>query len=253
MESIDSAPEKVKVLYFDLETSPNLGYSWGKWEQNIIEFEKEWIVLSFCAKWMGGKTIVRALPDYPVYRKNRKTDKALIKELHALLNQADILIAHNGDAFDIKKANTRFIEHGLVPPRPRKTIDTLKIARRHFGFNSNKLDDLGRRLGVGRKIKHSGFDLWKGCMSGDMKSWRVMKKYNKQDVILLERVYLKLRSWLPNHPSLTLLPSTTCCSTCSSKNIVKKGWGFTKFSRFPRFLCKSCGAWSRGNTERMSK
>jgi hypothetical protein len=34
-----------------LETAPNLGYVWGKWEQNVIDFKKSWYVLSFAVLW----------------------------------------------------------------------------------------------------------------------------------------------------------------------------------------------------------
>lgn len=219
----------------------NLGYYFDLWKEgNIVSTEKKWYMISWSAKELNGKQITRGLNDYPLYKKNKEDDSALVKDLWELFNTADILIAHNGDRFDIRKANARFIAHKLPPPSPYRTIDTLKIARRHFKFDSNKLDDLGDYLGVGRKLKHSGYELWLGCMAGDSKSWGVMKKYNKQDVNLLESVYLALRPWAKTHPTI----SFTGCPNCSSTNLQKRGIEITKTHKRQRYQCQDCGSWS---------
>lgn len=252
IENLASADFEVKtrqpkILFFDIETAPNLGYIWGKFEQNVIEYTHEWYMLSWSAKWSGGKHITKGLVDYESYTPNTENDLDLVTDLHKLLAEADIVIAHNGNKFDIKRANTRFIEHDLKPPEPFKVVDTLTIARRHFGFNSNKLDDLGRRLGVGRKLKHAGFDLWKGCMQGDAKAWRTMKRYNRQDVLLLEQVYLKLRPWINNHPNISILSDIeNGCRNCGSRHLVKQGVKITATGKRQQYQCQDCGAWMSG-------
>ncbi len=128
---------KPSIILLDIETAPSLGYVWGIWEQNVISVKEEWFILSFATKVLGvGKPVIYALPDYKHYKRNHYDDEALVKELWKILDEADVVIAHNGDRFDIKKSNARFIYHGLKPPSPYKTIDTLKIARKHFNFNS---------------------------------------------------------------------------------------------------------------------
>lgn len=231
------------ILLLDIETSPNLGYSWGKYEQNIIQFEQEWIILSFSVKWLGDKkTYVYGLDDFHTYEEDRYNDELLVRKLWEYLDEADIIIAHNGDQYDIKKINSRFIVHHLDPPAPYKTIDTLKLARKHFKFNSNKLGDLGETLGLGSKEETGGFKTWLGCMNGDSKSWKVMKKYNKQDVILLEDVYYKLRKWSTNHPRVGG-PSGTNCPTCGSDKLQRRGYALTATSRKQRIQCQSCSSW----------
>ena len=245
---------KPKVLFFDIETAPNLGYVWGKFEQNVIEYTQEWYMLAWSAKWQNGKHVSRCLADYEGYVPNTENDKDLVTELWKLFDEADVIIGHNGDKFDIKRTNTRFIEHGMTPPEPYKTVDTLKAARRHFSFNSNKLDDLGRRLGVGRKLKHSGFALWTGCMSGDEKSWNLMKKYNRQDVLLLERVYDKLLPWIAGHPNIAVLSGVeNGCRNCGSRNLQKQGFAITATGKSQRYKCKDCAAWSSGKHTKMTE
>ena len=251
LTSSDFEIKKPKILFFDIETAPNLGYVWGKYEQNVIEFTSEWYMLAWSAKWKDGKHITKCLADYEGYDPLSENDRLLVTDLHKLLAEADIVIAHNGNKFDVKRSNTRFIEHGLLPPEPYKVVDTLQVARKHFGFTSNKLDDLGHRLGVGRKVKTGGFDLWKGCMSGDPKAWRKMKAYNRMDVLLLERVYDKLLPWISGHPSIASLEGNEgACPACGDTHIQNRGWTPTPTGVFRRRQCMRCGHWFRGKHKR---
>lgn len=245
-----------RILIWDLENSPSLGYFYGpEYETNILETIRQWHLMSYAAKWFGAKDIiVKALPDYSLYKSDRFDDRALVLDLHSLLSQADVLVAHNGDAFDIKKANARFIVHGLDPIPPLKSIDTLKIARRNFKFNSNKLDDLGNYLGIGRKLAHTGKKLWMDCLDGDMKAWAVMKKYNVQDVLLLERLYKKVRPWAANHPNLNVLTrSAIACPKCTSTNLQKRGFTYTLGGEAQRYQCLDCYGWCKGKAEKLAR
>lgn len=239
-----------RVLLFDLETSPNIGYSWGKWEQNIIEYTQDWRILSVGWKWLGeGPVEVKGLCDFPGYKKDKLNDEHLVNLLWKLFNRADVIVAHNGRAFDSKKATARFIALGLPPPAPYKQVDTLKTARKFFKFDSNKLDDLGQYLKLGRKLPHTGFHLWKGCMGGDKKSWKMMKEYNKQDVILLEKIYLKFRGWDTGHPDMTLYHHVDKveCPVCLSQKTIRRGYAMLKKRIKQRFSCLNCNHWFSGN------
>lgn len=242
---------KLKILLFDIETAPSLGWAWGKYEQTILSFEKHWYMLSFSAKWFGtNKHITYALPDFPMYQKNPEDDSQLVAELWKLLDEADIVIAHNGDSFDIKKSNTRFMINSMTPPSPYKTIDTLKLARKYFAFESNRLNDLAIFLGMGSKVHTGGFALWTKCMKGDTSAWNKMKQYNKQDVNLLEKVYLKLRSWSTNHTKVVVDSIDDTCNVCGSANVQRRGFNYTKIYKYQRYVCMKCGAWSQGKLEK---
>jgi RNase_H superfamily len=235
-----------KILLFDIETSLTRVYVFDLYPKhggtNVVEIDEPWYMLSFSWKWLGQKhTCVAALPDFPGYAKNRSCDKALVTELYRLISEADIIVAHNGDRFDLRKSNARFIEHGFAPPAPYKTVDTLKIARKHFKFDSNRLDDLGHFLGVGRKLANTGKALWLGCMSGDPKSWDKMRRYNKQDVRLLEAVYLKLRAWTTTHPNLDHYTRANACPVCQSKDLVRHSFAYISTGKRQRMTCKGCG------------
>lgn len=226
---------KPKVLFFDIETAPNLAYVWGKYEQDVIAFKSEWHLLSVAYKWQGEDTV------HCITMQGNRSDKKLAKKLRDLFNQADIVIAHNGDAFDIKKAKARFVYHGLKPPSKFATVDTYKVAKQYFNFNSNKLNDLGQYLKVGEKVKHTGFDLWLGCMRNDRSSWELLKQYNKQDVVLLEKVYNKLLPWMERHPNMSLLQNHTGCPKCGNPNVNKNGYYANSMSLQQRWRCYKCG------------
>lgn len=227
------------ILLVDLETSPLICYTWGTFEQNALKVIKEWKILCFAWKWLGDKkTNIVSLHEYA------EDEAKLVGVLWELFNQAEVIIAHNGDHFDIKKSNAKFIEHGLTPPSTYKTVDTLKVARQKFKFTSNRLDALGEHLGLGRKIQTGGFELWDKCLQGDEKAWKKMTDYCKQDVKLLEKVYLKLRPWITGHPNMNLYNDTvSCCPNCGSSSVQKRGYAYTRVNKFQRWQCLDCGSW----------
>lgn len=228
----------MRILLYDIENSPNVSYTWGFYEQNVIEIVKNWELLSVAYKWLGEDKV------HCITRQGEKTDKNLTKKVWKLINESDVVIAHNGLQFDNKKVAAKFIEHGLKPPKPYKSIDTKEAAKRAFRFNSNKLDELGKLLKVGRKMKHQGFDLWQGCMNDDPKAWRTMIEYNKQDVLLLERVYLKLRPWISAHP-VTEFTDGTSCVRCKGKRLQRRGIARLLTGTYWRYQCVTCGGWQR--------
>lgn len=239
---------KPKVLFFDIETAPTLGYVWKLWQADVIDIEKHWHMISFAVGWAGQKTIkCYSLRDFKdAYNKDPDDDSALTAKLWEYFDEADIIIGHNSDKFDIRKANARFIEHGFPPPSPYLTVDTLKQARKHFKFESNRLDALGEYLGVGRKAQSGGWRTWKGCMEGKAASWKQLKTYNTQDVQLLKDVYYKMLPWITNHPNLNVFSQSDGCPNCGSHDVVKQGTRITRTGKYQRYKCNSCGAWSSG-------
>lgn len=225
-----------KILALDIETSPILSYNWGLYEQTAIKKIKPTTILSVAYQWLGNRTYVLSC--------DTQSEKSVLLKLHKLLDEADIVIAHNGDSFDIKKINYRFMVHKIPPPSPYKTIDTKKVAKSVAAFDSNSLNNLGIDLDEGEKIKHRGFDMWEGCMVGNPTDWRDMKRYNKKDVDLLVRIYLRLRPWMKQHPRTT---ENKVCQHCGSSSYHHRGFMLTMAGhKFQRLRCE-CGAWRKGD------
>lgn len=234
-----------KILAFDIETSPIISYSWGIWDQNIAlnQINQDWSVISWAAKWLDEKQVM-----YEDQRSKRdiKDDRDLVKGIWDLLDQADIVVTQNGREFDQKKLNARFVYHGMQPPSPYKHIDTLKLAKKHFAFTSNKLEFLTDKLCTKyKKLKHDkfpGFELWRECLAGNQEAWKEMERYNKHDVLSLEELYTKLIPWDSSiNFSLYRDDDVIVCS-CGSTELHKRGFYYTASGKFQKHRCKKCGS-----------
>lgn len=235
-----------RVLFIDIEVFPLLIWAWGIYEVNALKLERPTILCCFSAKWLGGKQITKALPDYTGYRRGHENDKKLVKDIWKLLDEADIVIGQNLNAFDIKMINAEFVKHGMPPPSPYKTVDTLKTARKVFRFPSNKLDDLGDQLHEGRKVETGGKDLWFRCLANDPKAWKLMKRYNAFDVILLEKIYKRFLPWIPSHPMKGMTENKYGkCGRCGSKKLVSRGTEIAGNKEYRRLHCRNCGGWQQ--------
>lgn len=186
------------ILMLDIETTPIKAYVWGLWDQNVSidQIIEPTEMLCFGARWLGKKQVIFK----SVHHDGKK---AMLEELHRLMDKADVLVGWNSAAFDHKHINREFLENGMQPPSPVKDLDLMSITKANFQFPSNKLDYVAQKLGVGAKVKHSGFELWIDCMDGKDSAWREMKKYQIQDVELLDKLYNVLLPWLPGKSSVT--------------------------------------------------
>lgn len=240
---------KPKILFWDIETTPNivtafdLDVKHGIHFQNIIQ-ERTIICISW--KWLGKNTI-RTVSIDP---KNPTKDKKLLEEIRATLEEADGIVAHYGDGFDSKFVNARLIFNNLKPLPNIIQIDTWKLARSKFLFNSNKLDYLAQFLGIGTKIR-TNYALWRRCMDGDKKALAEMVRYNKHDVRLLEKVYLKLAPFVQQ--KLKSFLSDKKCSSCGKNNLIQRGKQRRKSGWVKRAVCNNCGHWNETKIEKDKK
>jgi hypothetical protein len=254
----EDTPKKVlpKVLLFDIETSPLQAFIFQKsvWKANVgaNQVISEWFMLTWSAKWLMDDTI---MSDRLTGKEARdENDGRIVKGLWKLLDEADIVIAHNGDSFDVPNMNTRFIVHGLPPTSPYQTIDTMLVARKQFGFTHNSLNGLAKIFGFAPKMD-TDFDLWKRCVAGDDDALAYMQSYNNGDVEVLEDVYMKLRPWIRSHPNIGLYVEAdgAVCPNCGSAEIKwTDKFYYTQTGKYATFQCE-CGAFGRSRATAVSK
>ena len=235
---------RIKILFVDIETAPILAYVWGTGKQFVSHkmVLQPTTMLSWAAKWQGSNKIY--YQDVSK-QKNLRDDKKLVAGLKEKLDQADVVVWHNGDYFDKRKTNARIAVNRLQPTINYRTIDTLKIAYKHFAFDNNKLVFLAKLLGVDhQKYEHSEFageDLWIQCLAGNKAAWRSMRKYNPLDVLVLEDVYNRL---IPHDNSINFnvySDSLLNVCSCGSTEFAKRGWAPTNAGRYQRLKCVNCG------------
>ncbi len=233
-----------KILLLDCETSPNIVYVWGLWNQNVAinQIVKSGEILSWAAKYVGERKVY-----FDSVAQNTK--KGMLNGIRKLMHDADVICHFNGSDFDIPVLNREFIKAGMKPPSPFKQMDILLTVRKRFRFPSNKLEYICNELKIGSKVKHEGFPLWVKCMRGksEVTAWRKMRKYNIGDVILLEKLYKLVLPWMVNHINLSVEGKPNC-PRCKSDKVQSRGFSFTNTGKFRRYVCLSCGGWYKKTT-----
>lgn len=232
---------KIKRLFFDIETSPMIVYSWRTgWKLNIPtdNIIEDWKIICISYKWEHENKVKNLTWD------KNQCDKQMLIDFIKIMNEADECIAHNGDRFDIKKIRTRCIYH-RIPMFPKyRTLDTLKKAKSGFNFNSNRLDYIAKFLGVGAKLEHEGFDMWVKCLQGDKKALKDMVKYCDMDIIVLEDVYLTLQNYILNntHSGVYNGKLKASCPNCGSEDVSLLKNAVTAKGTIKRVMeCNCCG------------
>ncbi len=225
-------------LLIDIENSPAMAYVWGLFNEDInlqrLVAPKE--LLCFAAKWV----------DEPeVFWYSAQDKEQMLRELHNLLNEADVVIHYNGDSHDMPIINTELIKAGYLPPSPYRSVDLYKTVRHKFKFTSGKLEYVLKELGLPEKASDGGFETWVGCMQNESWAWQKMHEYNQQDVITLEALYHKVLPWVDHHLSYAAFSQEHCCPNCGSTELVRRGYAYTKVSQYQQWRCNDCGKWSR--------
>lgn len=233
----------MKRLFFDIEVSPNIGFFWQPGYNITVNYEniiKERAVICVAYKWQDKDKV------YALTWDENQNDKYLLETLASIMNEADEIVAHNGDKFDQSWIRTRCLFHGISVPPAFISIDTLKAARSKFKFNSNRLDYIGKFLGVGSKTDTGGFDLWKKItLENNKKALREMVEYCKNDVILLEKVFKKMNPYIPAKSHVS--GEAGKCPECNSSSFLNNGTRITaNGGRYQRLQCKKCGKWIKG-------
>lgn len=242
---------KPKVLVFDIETFPMEVRIWQLGEQriNISQIVKDWSVAAWAAKWLGDSPS-KVIYDDVSGNRNIREDKNILYPLWHLLNSADIAITQNGERFDSRKLNARFIQHGFGPPKPYKHLDTYKIAKKVAEFTSHKLEYLTGKLNVKyKKLLHKNFPgqtLWDQCLEGNKKAWAEMKRYNIHDVLATEELYNILKAWAPETAPKPFANERGLCGVCGKTGLIKKGLLRNKSGFYQRYHCIQCSSWSKG-------
>lgn len=231
-----------RIVTLDIETSPNLAHVWSLWNVNVglSQLQQTSEVLGVGYKWHG-KSAVHFPSDF------HTGHDEMLREVHAVLDEADIVVTYNGDSFDLKHLNRAFLLAGMAPPSPFKSVDLYKVVKRKFRFTSNKLDHVAQQLGIGKKVGHEGHALWVKCLAGDEVAWRRMRTYCMGDVRLTERLYDKLMAWSNGpHAGLFTEAEGMVCPRCGSSKLHRRGNKAVMFQIYQQYQCLSCKGWLRG-------
>ena len=233
-------PIKPKRLFYDIETSYNIVKSWRVGYNLSLQPEdiiKERAIITIAYKWEGEE-------DVTVLSWDKGCDKKIIEDFVKVMSEADEMVGHNLDRYDTKFIMGRALKHG-IPALPKyQSTDTLKLAKKHFMLNSNKLDYIAQYLGLGHKVRHRGMSMWDDIIQRNCpKAMDEMVEYNIQDVILTEKVFNKLTEYsLPkvNHASKQTGDKHTCPQCGSTDATLQKTYVASSGTKTRLMSCNSC-------------
>lgn len=263
LKDINAGYEGAKVLFIDLEVAPSitLAFSYFKHFSKADHILQSPYILTAAWNWLHDaedKVYSTSLPDYEVWKEDVTDDSQLTSDLWDLLDQADVVIAHNA-SFDVGWMNQQFAKHDMPEPSPYRIVCTCKGLRKHFSLPSNSLDHSTLYFELERKRSNTGIDLWKRCMEGDVAAFEEMLEYNIGDIPTLRQLYLKTRRFITNHPNVALYfghnDSTMRCNICGSSELEQLTGKFatTSLSTFASYRCSNCGHVARSGQALNSK
>lgn len=244
--------EGPRILFIDIETSSLSLAGWRLFDQNfsLNQIERDWFLLSFCAKWGDS--------DELFYMDKRNAvdmydDKEILKTVWTLMNEAHYIVGQNSKRFDVKKLNAKFIEHGFPPPSPYRQIDTLEQSKRSFAFTSHKLEYMTDLLCTKYKKsthgKFAGYELWRQCLLGNIEAFEEIEEYNKLDVLSLQELYEKLCVWDTKLPNFSVHNDEV-----EEQNVwVEDGFVFSNSAKYQCYRNTQTGQFRRGKTNLLSK
>lgn len=248
---VDFAPPK--IFCFDMEILSMIVKTYSLRTDYIrpSRIVKDWSVLSWAGKFLDEKKVHYADTRG---KKDVRDDVEVMERLHEQLSKADIILGHNSDRFDVKKANAKFVEYGLNPLSFSKQIDTLKIAKKYFNLSSNSLDFIAKKMGVTPKRKSRKFtneEMWDECERGNILAFKENEKYNKQDVLTTIEVFDKLKAWDQSLNFQAFYGKKIC--VCGNEEFYRDGYVYNKQSCYQKYRCSNCGKISTGKENLIDK
>lgn len=246
-----------RVLYIDIETSPNVADVWGLFNQNVglSQLRESQRIIGVGYRWRGGGK-AKWVGEYDRETGLLSNRIGMLKLVHRLYDEADVVVTYNGDSFDHKHLNAEWVVEGMPPPSPVQSLDLFKVVKKNFRFPSKKLAYVADRLVGDTKIANGGHVLWRHCLDPDVdaerrrRAWGLMSRYCRQDVDLLEPLHDVLEPWLSGSVNFALLngPSAELgCPKCGSRELVKRGFAYSATRAYQRYRCKGCKGWSKGS------
>jgi len=241
------------VGLFDVETLPADAYVWRLYDENI---GTEQVIsstgfLSWAGKFLNAPDVYSDV--LTSKEALEKDDERITRSCWEFLHQCDVVVGHNIINFDSRVANTFFLKYDL-PPLKYIMVDTLKLARKYFWFESNKMGYINRRLCIKEKIENEGFPLWRDCREGDSVALGRMLEYNKGDVLALEQLYYKFRPYI-THFNVALYNEMEewQCPVCGSQNLSAEGFYYTPAGKWQSIRCLDCKCISRAKNNMLNK
>lgn len=131
------------------------------------------------------------LRDYPGWPDRRGDDGQLAEDFAKKLDECHILIAHNGNRFDVPWMRTLALKHGFQW-REKKLVDPCALAWKRYKLSNNSLQTVANFLGLGQKMPLAE-SVWRDAiLNNDDEAWQLLKTRCESDVTILNAIAAKV-------------------------------------------------------------
>ncbi len=120
-------------------------------------------------------------------------DKKLCNAIARRLEDFDILIGYYSLNFDLPLLNARLIKWGLKPLDERFHVDVYRLVKKGINTHSRRLATVSHFFGIEGKDAVDPEAWVQAAYDGDSKAMRKIIEHNKQDVIVLEKTFEKVK------------------------------------------------------------
>lgn len=236
---------EAKILVWDIEVLPEIVWAYPTRRSNEaikLKTIQDQTILSVSSVWLNKYQDkgAKAIEYEDVFQDDMHDDRELCQYIWNLLDEADVVVHHYGDMFDVPKMMARFMYYDMGAPSYFESMDTKKLYNK-IGVPSKKLTEIGRYLEVGQKEGSHG-DLWFDMYNGCKKARKAMRKYNDQDVKLTADILLKVLPYATNATSLSKYNGPTKACQCGSTDYYEEGVSATRGRFKKRYVCNTCGS-----------
>lgn len=207
---------------------------------DVIEWPR-----TICAAWAWyGKDRVHFASEW-----DKGGREGLLNKTWEAFNKAQIVVGHNIHGFDGKKLRFDWAEAHMSVPSPVKYVDTLTIARREFGAESNTLDSLCQRFGIVAKTDRYNVQMARDAVAGVKAAQKQLRDYNSGDIAASLGLYDFVRPWDASHPHSVMgtIDDRPTCNSCWGDQLEPNGFTLANLILYRLYRCKSCGANVKGS------
>lgn len=201
-------------LIFDVEVSPCQGYFWRPGYGINVSASNVRVygaVICLAYKFESEQKI------HTLQWDDKQSDYKLLKEFVPIMQEADEIIGHNHQGFDVKWIRTRCLFHRLPCPPNFVMTDTWLQSKRYFRFPGNSLKAVARYLGLEGKLEPSP-GLWeKVVFDKNKKAMKELLAYCRRDVDQTAKVFQEFVPYTDPAP-LHRGSSMQDCAHCGSSN-----------------------------------
>lgn len=194
-----NAVQHDNIMIYDLETSRVLADVWWTGKQYVSHdaLHEEPRIISVSWKWLGRPEVHHLVWD-------DGDDKSLVQEFLNHYNEAIMVVGQNNDNFDNRFLNTRAAKHGFAVDTTKRSYDIMRQTKYYFRLPSYSMKYICKFLNLPEELikgDSGGVDTWRRAQYNSdpterAKALNELIKYNDQDIVATEAMYIRLRKYL---------------------------------------------------------